>query len=142
MGTRSTIAVEYADGTIKSIYCHWDGYTSHPGVGSILHQFYQRKRQARALIDLGNISILGRYLKTSKPHTYYDPQKDVTVAYVRDLQCWWSREKYIEHKNMNAFDAYLYLPYSYLLTKDGVWMVKMRGQNKWTTLESHYENHS
>ena len=32
MGTRSTIALEYADGTVEQVYCHWDGYVSHNGL--------------------------------------------------------------------------------------------------------------
>ena len=34
MATRSLIAVQNADGTFLSIYCHWDGYPS--GVGKDL----------------------------------------------------------------------------------------------------------
>ena len=26
MATRSRIAIELSDGTVKSVYCHWDGY--------------------------------------------------------------------------------------------------------------------
>ena len=31
MGTRSTIALEFADGTVGQVYCHWDGYLSKIG---------------------------------------------------------------------------------------------------------------
>jgi hypothetical protein len=31
MGTRSTIALEFADGTVEQVYCHWDGYLSNNG---------------------------------------------------------------------------------------------------------------
>ena len=31
MATRSTIALEFADGTIGQVYCHWDGYLQHNG---------------------------------------------------------------------------------------------------------------
>lgn len=31
MSTRSTIAIEHADGTVKKVYCHYDGYISHNG---------------------------------------------------------------------------------------------------------------
>jgi hypothetical protein len=35
MATCSTTALEFADLTVHSVYCHWDGYISH--VGSVLH---------------------------------------------------------------------------------------------------------
>ena len=38
MGTRSTIALEYADGTVHQVYCHWDGYLEHNG--RILQEHY------------------------------------------------------------------------------------------------------
>ena len=31
MATRSTIALEFADGTVQQVYCHWDGYIDHNG---------------------------------------------------------------------------------------------------------------
>ncbi len=31
MATRSTIALEFADGTVEQVYCHWDGYLDHNG---------------------------------------------------------------------------------------------------------------
>ena len=31
MGTRSTIGLEYPDGTVRGIYCHWDGYPDNNG---------------------------------------------------------------------------------------------------------------
>ena len=31
MATRSRIAIEKQDGTVDSIYCHWDVYLSHNG---------------------------------------------------------------------------------------------------------------
>jgi hypothetical protein len=56
MGTRSTIALEYADGTVDQIYCHWDGYLDHNG--QILLQNYMDPFKVRALMDLGDMSSL------------------------------------------------------------------------------------
>ena len=33
MATRSTISIQKNDGTIRSVYCHWDGYCEHNGYG-------------------------------------------------------------------------------------------------------------
>ena len=57
MATRSTIALEYADGTVGQVYCHWDGYLDHNG--QILQEHYQDPFKVRALLDLGDLSSLG-----------------------------------------------------------------------------------
>lgn len=57
MGTRSTIALEFADGTVEQIYCHWDGYLS--GVGAELQSDYTDPFALRDLIDDGDTSSIG-----------------------------------------------------------------------------------
>lgn len=56
MGTRSTIALEYADGTVGQVYCHWDGYLANNG--KILLNHYQDPFKVRALLDEGDMSSL------------------------------------------------------------------------------------
>jgi len=56
MATRSTIALEYADGTVHQVYCHWDGYLEHNG--KILAEHYSDPFKLRDLIDLGDLSSL------------------------------------------------------------------------------------
>jgi hypothetical protein len=53
MGTRSTIALEFADGTVEQVYCHWDGYLS--GVGAELQSDYMDPFALRDLIDDGDM---------------------------------------------------------------------------------------
>jgi hypothetical protein len=55
MATRSRIAIKHQDGTIDSIYCHWDGYPS--GVGQMLVEHYSRK-EAEQLMEVGDIRTL------------------------------------------------------------------------------------
>ena len=69
MSTRSRIAIEKQDGTVESIYCHFDGYLSHNG--EILQEHYSTKEKMEKLIELGDISKL-----KDTPET--------TVAYHRD----------------------------------------------------------
>lgn len=57
MGTRSTIALEFADGTVQQVYCHWDGYLS--GVGAQLRSDYSDPFALRELIDGGDMSTIG-----------------------------------------------------------------------------------
>jgi len=62
MGTRSTIALEFADSTVQQIYCHWDGYLEHNG--KILQEHYSDPFKLRDLIDLGDMSSLGERIGT------------------------------------------------------------------------------
>ena len=57
MGTTSKIAIKHKDGSIDSIYCHWDGYLSHNGY--ILQNFYNTVEKVTKLIQLGDLSSLG-----------------------------------------------------------------------------------
>ena len=38
MSTRSSIGIKYKDGTIKDIYCHYDGYLEYNG--QMLYYYY------------------------------------------------------------------------------------------------------
>ena len=71
MATRSTIAIRNEDGTVTGIYCHWDGYIDHNG--RILVENYNTEEQARELLALGNLSVLG-------------VTTDLCKAYGRDMQ--------------------------------------------------------
>ena len=55
MATRSTIAMVLPNGTIQSIYCHWDGYLE--GVGQILAESYNKKKTTQLLAN-GDVSLL------------------------------------------------------------------------------------
>ena len=70
MGTRSTIALEFADGTVEQVYCHWDGYLAHNG--KILRDNYSNPFILRDLIDLGDISSLGKIVGTKHPFSPHE----------------------------------------------------------------------
>lgn len=84
MATRSTIAVQNADGTVTGIYCHWDGYLSHNG--RLLQDHYNTEELARELVSVGDISSLNERCKPAEGevHSYDKPAKGVTVYYGRD----------------------------------------------------------
>lgn len=65
MATRSTIALEFADGTIGQVYAHWDGYLSHNG--RILVESYSDPFKLQQLIDLGGVSSLGAEIGVKHP---------------------------------------------------------------------------
>lgn len=84
MSTNSTIAVQKLDGTVQSVYCHWDGYID--GVGKTLINYYNSQRLAELVVSGGDISYLRKEFSpsTSTVHNFDNPQKDVTVLYHRD----------------------------------------------------------
>jgi hypothetical protein len=83
MATRSTIAVLHKDGTVSQIYCHWDGYVSHNG--RILQEHYNSLDLAEELVELGNLSSLGKELwPQGDHHSFDDPETGVCVFYCRD----------------------------------------------------------
>jgi hypothetical protein len=56
MATRSTIAVMQEGGSVRSIYCHFDGYPK--GVGVTLKNCYNDTITIENLLDLGDLSVL------------------------------------------------------------------------------------
>ena len=82
MATRSRIGIKNQDGTIESIYCHWDGYISNNG--KILVEHYSNETKVRELIALGDCSSLAPNLYPTGEHSFDSPEKDVVVFYGRD----------------------------------------------------------
>lgn len=127
MSTRSTISVLQENSSVKSIYCHWDGYLR--GVGETLLNYYNTYERANALVSLGGLSCVYKNLNPlpSAPEAHYQgkgnppiitthsfdrPQLDVTVAYHRDRQKEFEQEVHgslEEFKNSNNFQQYNYL---------------------------------
>lgn len=98
MGTRSTIAIENADGTVTGIYCHWDGYLSNNG--RILAENYTDEAKVRELIALGDLSSLGETVGTK--HDFNDAPRNECNAYGRDRG-----EKDIDAKTCASWDVLL-----------------------------------
>jgi hypothetical protein len=118
MATRSTIALEYADGTIGQVYCHWDGYLEHNG--RILFESYQDPFKLRELIDLGDVSVL--HANIGEKHDFNQRYEDGCTFYGRDRG-----ETGVGAKNFRDFDHYLrehqWEGFEYILRKDGNWYV-------------------
>ena len=74
MGTRSTIALEFADGTVQQVYCHWDGYLEHNG--KILFEHYSDPFKLRDLIDQGDLSSLGGVIGEEHPFSPHASKED------------------------------------------------------------------
>lgn len=120
MGTRSTIAIENADGTVTGIYCHWDGYISNNG--RILEDYYTDEDKVRELIALGDLSSLGETVGVKVDFDSYDRSKSQCLAYARDRG-----EKDVEAKTYASHAALIEgmgQEYDYLFTPSRGWRVR------------------
>lgn len=84
MSTRSRIGMTMPDGTVRSIYCHCDGYLKHNGL--ILLEHYSDPKVLAKLLDLGSLSYLGRRLECVEPGDSPGPISEGTKAYRRDMR--------------------------------------------------------
>ncbi len=82
MATRSTISVQHKDGSISSIYCHWNGCPSHHA--PILLENYDTLELAQQLVSHGNLSVLEESIEPTGPHTFDNPESGVCIYYGRD----------------------------------------------------------
>lgn len=82
MATRSNIGILQSNGTINSIYCHWDGYPSHNG--KILLEHYKDNAKIITLIQGGSISSLDENIEGGIGHTFENKLDGQTVFYKRD----------------------------------------------------------
>jgi len=131
MATRSTIALEYADGTIGQVYCHWDGYLEHNGV--LLSKHYSNPFILRDLIDLGDVSSLKPTVGTKHAFSHFDTEMkqeeyetlygNMTTFYGRDRgETGTDSKKFIDFQDYMV--RFQHEEYAYILRKDGQWYVK------------------
>ena len=123
MSTNSRIGIVQADGSVKSIFCYWDGYPENNG--RILLNNYQDRKKIEALIELGDISSLEKELNPDPEkgkHSFDHPQDDVTLAYHRDRNEDWEDVKPRVDKDTETFIQSDVEEWGYLF-KDGKWFV-------------------
>jgi hypothetical protein len=127
MATRSTIALEFADGSVQQIYCHWDGYLEHNG--RILFEHYMDPFKVRALIDGGAVSSLAASIDKPEGHSFDKSVDGFTVFYARDRgeELHVSKFKdYADYRKNAQFEEYNYI----LRQVEGkaVWFVEFYGE--------------
>jgi hypothetical protein len=81
MSTNSHIGIINLDGTVETIYCHFDGYID--GVGKTLFHYYYTENKVRELLTLGSLSSLGSLIG-EKHKIGRSPNHDWCVSYLRD----------------------------------------------------------
>jgi hypothetical protein len=121
MATRSIIGIENSDGTVTSVYCHFDGYFT--GVGRTLLDHYKDPEKVQSLIDLGDLSYVREEVAPApgQSHSFGNGAKGVTMAYHRDRGEEFSQRK---SRNREAFFKGDIEEYGYLFAQEGEWMVK------------------
>ena len=143
MATRSAIAIKHGRNTIKSVYCHWDGYPEHNG--RILEEYYTTPFIVNELINMGPISSLGATIgkKVEFDATPEYIQNDFEMAisyqcvfYNRDrgentsFRTFKTEADFVEHyDNVGAEYYYLF--------DNGVWYVRNWSRDvEWKEVES------
>jgi hypothetical protein len=118
MATRSRIGIQDEKGTVRSIYCHFDGYPE--GVGATLKEHYSNRQKLNMLINLGDISILEENVATVHEHSFNNPRPGVTVAYHRDRgeELRYARED----ESLESFSKSGYKNYGYVYTLESKWV--------------------
>jgi hypothetical protein len=131
MATRSYIGKQQSDGTIRSVYCHWDGYPD--GVGKTLVKFYTDEQNVDALIDMGDISSLAPEIGLRNSFDHRDD--NFCVFYTRDR----GEELQVDvHENFKEYLKSAYsVDYTYLFVDqkwkcfDGVKEIDLYGDHTW-----------
>jgi hypothetical protein len=133
MGTRSTIAMEFDDGTIKQVYCHWDGYLSNNGV--ILQEHYSDKAKLNELISFGSISSLGPTIGEKhpfdNPYSFFSKEYDAENIRRRTMTTFYGRDRGetedVGYNQYADFEDYVNNAqreeFNYILRNDGNWYV-------------------
>jgi hypothetical protein len=84
MATRGRIGIVLDNGTVASIYQHWDSYPSC--LGATLLNNYKTKEKVEKLIALVDCSSVREEvdIPNGMTHTFDKPLDNVTIAYGRD----------------------------------------------------------
>jgi len=150
MGTRSTIALEFADGTVEQVYCHWDGYLDHNG--RILQDHYSDPFKLRNLIDMGDLSSLGKVIGEKHPFSPHSSKEDEALyEHAKDMgYCtFYGRDRNESGSEARKFKDYLdyaenhqYEEFEYILRACGdkaVWFVSDHGKDFVPLAEALFE---
>ena len=152
MATRSTIALEYADGTVDQIYCHWDGYLEHNG--RILLDNYTDPFKVQQLMDLGDLSSLGPNIGekhsfeiqakygTPEYQAEAEAKAQVCTFYGRDrVETGTGRKRFVDFQDYLAHHQYE--EYEYILREvngKAVWFVKSYDTEVYIELTVAFKN--
>jgi hypothetical protein len=120
MGTRSTIALEFADGSVSQVYCHWDGYLENNG--EILQAHYSNPFELRDLINLGDFSSLCETVADTRSGAYSQRGEDCSARRYMNVDEYFADCQQEEYdyilRNVNGTATWFVRCYS----TDGAWV--------------------
>ena len=116
MATRSLIGKLNSDGTVTSIYCHWDGYPSHNGV--LLQEYWNTPYKVDQLLALGDLSSLGKEIGEQQDFNG-SRNRDWCMAYGRDRNQSNTGARTVSREDF--FGDEDYIDYFYLYNEDFEW---------------------
>ena len=124
MAIRSLIAIEHADKTIESIYCHWGGEPKNNGRCLLDH--YSDRDKIKYLISLGSLSRLEPRIDPVGEHSWESPEKGTCIFYHRDRND--PLDDAIEPRTYEDIEAFLnsnmfWIEYIYIFTVENIWTV-------------------
>ena len=94
MGTRSTIALEFADKSVEQVYCHWDGYLE--GNGAMLLQHYMDPFKVKQLLALGGFSSLEASVEDTKKTAFTQRGEELMINKFKDFEDYKANHQYEE----------------------------------------------
>lgn len=101
MGTRSAIGFAEFDGSVRAIYCHYDGYLEHNG--RILNEYYNSIEALEELLDMGDVVSLESTLDGCKFFGRDNKAKNIDAQDFKDVS------EFFEHySNMDCEYFYLF----------------------------------
>lgn len=125
MSTRSAIGLEYEDSSVRAIYCHFDGHLY--SVGQCLAQHWSTPERVTALLELGDLSSLGKKLGGSQRfRPLLGHKEDYCVAYGRDRgDTGTEAMRFANAEDYRVRSEGIHDGYCYLMRKDGSWEVSL-----------------
>ena len=83
MSTRGTIGRLNSDGSVDSVYCHFDAYPE--ALGEILMVYHSSDKDVNHIIELGDTSYIDINLDPKTDlHSWENPEENCSVFYNRD----------------------------------------------------------
>lgn len=118
MSTRSRVGIKEKDGTVRSVYVHFDGYVA--GVGKTLYESYRNADKIEQLINLGDMSSINSEVEKCEPYTQRGEDLNIATDTVESFKKNWT----------SCGEEYVYL------YTDGRWMTNSVYKGKWESLDS------
>jgi hypothetical protein len=87
--------LEFADGTVEQVYCHWDGYLAHNG--QILAQHYMNPFKVKQLLALGGFSSLDTTVEGTAATAYTQRGEDISISKFKDYEDYKANHQYEEY---------------------------------------------